>query len=247
METLKISTKSLLVSAILLLIILLTGPLGYKFSLLPLQPSLLSVVFAVVGGLLLALIGIGFLIVALKNGQAGDRNLVVISIILGLLPAAFIGPQMAAAGDLPQIHDISTDTENPPVFVSALALRADAPNGSEYGASDPDFPAEVLAEATLAAYPDVQPIVAEMSVAEAVQRSESALQAMGLEIIDVAPEAGRVEATATTFWFGFKDDVVVRAIEADNGTRIDVRSMSRVGKSDIGANAARIQEFLARF
>ena len=64
----------------------------------------------------------------------------------------------------------------------------------------------------------------------------------------VAAEAadGRIEATDTTFWFGFKDDVVVRVQPADNGSRIDVRSESRVGKSDVGTNARRIRAYLAK-
>jgi uncharacterized protein (DUF1499 family) len=66
-----------------------------------------------------------------------------------------------------------------------------------------------------------------------------------IESTDIA--AGLVEATATTFWFGFKDDVVVRVVANAAGSRIDIRSVSRVGQSDIGANAARIEKFLAAF
>jgi uncharacterized protein (DUF1499 family) len=70
---------------------------------------------------------------------------------------------------------------------------------------------------------------------------------MGLEVVDVNQAAGIVEATATTFWFGFKDDVVVRIRETQQGSKLDLRSVSRVGQSDIGANAARIQTFIANF
>ena len=70
---------------------------------------------------------------------------------------------------------------------------------------------------------------------------------MGLEIVAVNPDEGRVEATATTFWFGFKDDVIVRVLAEGEGSRIDLRSMSRVGRSDIGANAARILAFREHF
>ena len=66
-------------------------------------------------------------------------------------------------------------------------------------------------------------------------------------LVDVSLEEGRVEATATTFWFGFKDDVVVRVREYETGSKIDVRSVSRVGASDLGANAARIERFLNAF
>ena len=80
---------------------------------------------------------------------------------------------------------------------------------------------------------------------EVVDRTEAVLRGMGMEIVSVNKTMGLVEATATTFWFGFKDDVVVRAQPAaDGGTRVDVRSISRVGQSDLGANAARIGEIL---
>jgi uncharacterized protein (DUF1499 family) len=69
---------------------------------------------------------------------------------------------------------------------------------------------------------------------------------MGLEIVAVDKEAGLVEATATTFWFGFKDDVVVRIVGNGEGSRIDLRSMSRVGQGDVGANADRITDFVGR-
>jgi uncharacterized protein (DUF1499 family) len=97
------------------------------------------------------------------------------------------------------------------------------------------------------AYPGLKPIESDLSVADAVDRTEAALQAMGLEIVAVDKEAGLVEATATTFWFGFKDDMVVRIVGNGEGSRIDLRSMSRVGQSDVGANAARITDFVDRF
>jgi uncharacterized protein (DUF1499 family) len=86
-----------------------------------------------------------------------------------------------------------------------------------------------------------------LSSAEAVERSEEILAQMGLEIVAVDAEAGLVEATATTTWFGFKDDVVVRVVPDGDGARIDIRSMSRVGQSDVGVNAARIREFISLF
>jgi uncharacterized protein (DUF1499 family) len=69
----------------------------------------------------------------------------------------------------------------------------------------------------------------------------------GLEIVAVDSDAGLVEATATTFWFGFKDDLVVRVEAIESGSRVDVRSVSRVGQSDVGQNAKRIEKFLAVF
>ena len=97
------------------------------------------------------------------------------------------------------------------------------------------------------AYPGLKPIESGLSVADAVDRAEATLQAMGLEVVAVDKDAGVVEATATTFWFGFKDDMVVRVVGDGEGSRIDLRSMSRVGQSDVGANAARITDFFNQF
>ena len=246
MEEVKTSTRALLVSAVILLIILVTGPLGYKFSMVPLQPSLVSLLIAVAGGALVFLIGLVYLVIAMRSDLERNRNLVIVSMILGLVPVGIIGPQMAAAGDVPPIHDITTDTANPPAFIAIVPLRENAPNGYEYGVSEA-WPAEKLGATTMEAYPGLKPIESDLSVADAVDRTEAALQAMGLEIVAVDKEAGLVEATATTFWFGFKDDMVVRIVGNGEGSRIDLRSMSRVGQSDVGANAARITEFVDRF
>jgi uncharacterized protein (DUF1499 family) len=212
----------------------------------PLQPSLVSLLIAVTGGALVFLIGLVYLVIAMRSDLGRNRNLVIVSMILGLVPVGIIGPQMAAASDVPPIHDITTDTANPPAFVAIVPLRENAPNGYEYGVSEA-WPAEKLGATTMEAYPGLKPIESDLSVADAVDRTEAALQAMGLEIVAVDKEAGLVEATATTFWFGFKDDMVVRIVGNGEGSRIDLRSMSRVGQSDVGANAARITDFVDRF
>jgi len=245
LEGLKLSTRALLICAVLALVILLTGPLGYKFSVVPLEPSLVSLLIAMAGGLLVFVAGLVYLVIAIKNGQASDRNLVLVAMVLSLVPAAIIAPQMGKAGEVPQIHDITTDTSNPPAFVKLLPIRKQSPNGFEYGSED--MPAEELAALTQEAYPEVQPIMSDLSVADAVDRAAATLEAMGMNVAEVSLEDGRVEATATTFWFGFKDDVVVRVVLEGEGSKIDVRSMSRVGRSDIGANTARILAFASQF
>jgi uncharacterized protein (DUF1499 family) len=139
------------------------------------------------------------------------------------------------------IHDITTDTENPPVFVSILALRKDAPNSAIYGGPE-------VATRQHVAYPDIRPLVSDLPPARAFERSRSVAQQMGWNIVDEDPAEGRIEAIATTRWFGFKDDIVLRiAPAAGTGSRIDIRSVSRVGKSDVGTNARRIRAFLRKF
>lgn len=140
---------------------------------------------------------------------------------------------------LPYIHDITTDTENPPQFLAILPLRANAENSAEYGGPD-------IARQQLDAYPDVQPIVVTEPTHVAFTRALQAAQDMGWKIVDSSPQSMRIEATATTLWFGFHDDVVVRITPVPTGSRIDARSVSRVGKSDLGTNARRIEAYLTR-
>jgi uncharacterized protein (DUF1499 family) len=140
---------------------------------------------------------------------------------------------------LPPIHDITTDLADPPPFVAVLPLRAGAPNSAEYGGDS-------VAVQQRRGYPDLAPLQVAAPPAVAFRRAADAARAMGWEMVAADSAAGRVEATATTRWFGFKDDVVVRVRPDGAGSRIDVRSVSRVGGSDVGANAARIRAYLAR-
>ncbi len=140
---------------------------------------------------------------------------------------------------VPYIHDISTDTETPPLFEAILPLRRGAENASEYGGPE-------LARQQHLGYPDLKPGALMGSPAVAFPRALQAARDMGWEIVDSNPATQRIEATDTTFWFGFKDDVVVRLTPTPTGTRVDVRSVSRVGKSDVGTNARRINAFIAK-
>ncbi len=139
----------------------------------------------------------------------------------------------------PMIHDVTTDTVNPPVFVDLLPLRAAAPNPPEYAGPE-------AARLQLEAYPEITTLALGISPAVALERAERAAGDLGWEIVTVAPGEGRLEAVATTAWFGFKDDVVVRITPDGAGALVDVRSKSRVGLSDVGTNARRIRHFLAR-
>ncbi len=97
------------------------------------------------------------------------------------------------------------------------------------------------------AYPEITTLNSALSASEAVAQAAVILAQQGLEVVNVDVENGRVEAVATTYWFGFKDDLVVRIEPTPTGSKIDVRSVSRVGQSDLGANAARIAKFLQAF
>ena len=139
---------------------------------------------------------------------------------------------------LPPIHDISTDLENPPAFVAVLPLREGAPNSVQ--------PSRDTAEQQRKAYPDIMPLTLPEAPGVVFDRALGIAQEMGWRIVSADRAAGRLEATDTTRWFGFKDDVVLRLTPWGSGTRADIRSVSRVGIGDAGTNAGRIEDFLAR-
>ena len=163
----------------------------------------------------------------------------LVALVLGAGAFGVPWHQLRTARSVPPIHDISTDTDNPPAFVAVTAaLRGPDTNPLEYGGAE-------LARAQHEAYPDLAPLALPVPPAQAFARALAAAKQMGWAIVAQDETAGRIEATATTFWFGFKDDIVVRIAAADGGSRVDVRSVSRVGKSDLGTNARRIRQYLA--
>ena len=159
-------------------------------------------------------------------------------IIAFCVVAVPIGFQQRARA-VPRIHDISTDTADPPHFVVAAALRKGAPNPPAYDGAE-------VAELQKKAYPDIQPLELKRPPAEAFASARVLAQDMGWELLAADPASGRIEATATTLWFGFKDDVVIRITPSPAGARVDIRSKSRVGRSDLGTNANRVREYLRR-
>ncbi|UYG03064.1 DUF1499 domain-containing protein [Halomonas sp. LR3S48] len=141
------------------------------------------------------------------------------------------------AQSAPPIHDITTDLENPPEFVALAPAREAAPNAV-------DYPGESFARRQRRAYPDIQPRHFPLPLATVRAAAEAAVLDMGWEIADISIDAvDTIEATATTRWFGFKDDVVIRLTQESDGIRVDVRSASRLGRGDAGANAKRIQDY----
>jgi hypothetical protein len=145
--------------------------------------------------------------------------------------------QYLKAQNVPAIHDITTDTQNPPEFVAIAPLRADASNPVEYAGED-------TAKQQREAYPELTTYESLESPDELFSAALLAVDKMGWELVDSSETEGRIEATATTTWFGFKDDVVIRIRETADGSELDIRSKSRVGRSDVGKNAERIREYL---
>src|SRR5438445_7422750 len=215
----------------------LAAGLGTRWGLWHFRTGFMLLTWAAYGALVVVILGLVALVVNRSSNKAIFFALA--SIVLGMFVSGIPWQMKQRAQHVPPIHDITTDTENPPAFVAILPLRRDAPNPAQYGGPE-------VAAQQQKAYPDLRPLILNAPPKEAFPKALEAARAMGWQIVDSNQDQGRIEATATTPWFGFKDDVVVRVMPADHGSRIDVRSVSRVGKSDLGTNARRIQEYLSK-
>jgi uncharacterized protein (DUF1499 family) len=217
-----------------LLMLFVTGP-GSRFGWWHFRISFdLMKYAAYVGGAAMVLSIVGLV---LSRGRL--RLVAVAGLALGALAFLLPWSWRRDARQYPGIHDITTDVQNPPPFVAIAPLRADALNPVEY-------PGDSVARVQREAYPDVQPLMLAMPVDSAFTLAVVAAKEMGWEMVDQDRRQGRIEATATTPWMGFKDDVVIRVSSASGIARVDVRSKSRVGRGDVGANAKRIRQYLQR-
>lgn len=186
------------------------------------------------GAIVVALAGLVLALLA-RAGRTALLSLVTLALLaaVGAVPVT----HLRAAGRVPPIHDISTDLDDPPRFVAVLPRRRGAPNEAERGGP-------ALAAQQRAGYPDLGPLRSSAPPERVFPRAIDVARSLGWEIVATAPVEGRLEATDRTRWFGFRDDVVVRVRPDGAGSRIDVRSVSRVGRSDLGTNARRIHAFL---
>jgi uncharacterized protein (DUF1499 family) len=192
-----------------------------------------------------AWIGLGAAAVAAVGGTLAMPDnrrrrvpaIAIVGVVLGSL--VFGIPWAAQSKRSVPINDITTDTANPPRYVDIAPLRASAPVKIDYGG-------EETAAQQRKAYPDIAPARVNLSREQAYERSLQVARSLGWDIVAAVPAEGRIEATDTTLFMGFRDDIVIRVLPEGNGSRIDVRSHSRVGRGDFGANATRVRAFLKR-
>lgn len=199
--------------------------LGVRAGLWPFRVGFGMFAGALVAGL--AAMGAALVGLAVPRLRAGAIPALTAALVIGATSAALPLENLRRVKTLPYINDITTDTETPPQF------------------SQPRPYERHFAELQRLGYPDLQPLELAAPPARAFAHARAAAQALGWELVAADESAGRIEAVATTFWFGFKDDIAVRISPAGAGSRIDVRSRSRVGRSDLGANAARIRNFFS--
>lgn len=227
----------LFASGIVALCLLAAAGPSYRLGVLELGQAFSLLRWAAVLGLVSVVTTIGY---GFWRRPKGGRGLALaFSGLCGLGAALVPLNQLYTARTAPMIHDISTDLQNPPAFVDVLPLRRDAPNPPQYSGGD-------TAEQQRQAYPHIQPLVLDAPLQQVYQQAQTVAEELGWQLVSATREqnAARIEATHTTFWFGFTDDIVVRMQNVEQGVRVDVRSKSRIGKSDVGKNAQRINTFL---
>ena len=202
--------------------------------------------YAAVAGGVLAIVA--FVIARRGGARTGRLNLV--AIVIAVAFGAYLMSHIATARSVPAIHDATTDLVDVPQFAT-LKVRADnledIPDDDrpELAALDPERRWKAIHRE---AYGDLRSLRLPLGVTETTRRAEEIVRARGWEVARVDRQTGIVEATATTLFFRFKDDVIVRVrpdTAQPGGSIVDMRSISRVGGSDIGVNAARIRAFLA--
>tara|TARA_R100000306_G_C4338596_1_gene124034 strand:+ start:160 stop:885 length:726 start_codon:yes stop_codon:yes gene_type:complete len=186
-------------------------------------------------------VGLLALIIHLLRQEKGGVVAGGIAMLVGL---GCLAPLMAMTLAPPQraapIHDISTDTANPPTFEVLDDTREGASNSLDHGGPE-------VSAIQAAAYPDIAPLETELATDAAFDRALAVARDMGWDIIAADADRRRFEATARTPLFNFADDVVIVVTAMATGSRIDMRSVSRVGRSDQGVNARRVRAFQERF
>jgi uncharacterized protein (DUF1499 family) len=233
----RIAPVALGVAVVAALMVLLAGP-GTRAGLWHFRTGFSLLRYGAYLGVAAVLLAIA----AIAMRRRGERIVLAVIALLLALPAFFV-PWRAqrTARNFPPIHDITTDTRNPPEFARLLEER------ERTGATNPAVhEGDSVAAMQREAYPDVQPVMMAMAPDSAFTLAFNTARDMGWEIAEADAAQGRIEATATTRWFGFRDDVVIRLRPASGITRLDIRSVSRVGRGDVGANAARVREYVRR-
>ncbi|MEA3018313.1 MAG: hypothetical protein QOI38_3035 [Sphingomonadales bacterium] len=201
--------------------------------------------FAAAAGGLLALVAI--FLRRRGGGRLGLLNL--IALLVSLAFCFYLYSLYRTAYSVPPIHDVSTNLVDYPRY---YRLRVRDDNLASVPADRrPDLAALTPRERWMAyhrdAYRDLATLRVQWPVAETVGRAERLARDRGWEVVTVDTGQGILEAVATSRFFRFKDNIVVRVrpLSAGGGSMVDMRSMSRVGVSDVGANARRIRDFLA--
>lgn len=215
---------------------LAAAPLGWRASWWPLAVSFGLMALAGISGILAAVFA---QIALLRAPRLPVARVFLLAATVLWGAGLFVIPFRIWLRHAPAIHDITTDTVDPPAIVTALPAReAEHASSAAYGGA-------AVAAAQQAAYPDIAPAMLAVPPPEAFALALATAKAMqGWSILSSDPAAGRIEASEASFWFGFVDDIVIRVAPAPGGSRVDIRSLSRQGVGDLGVNADRVRAYV---
>jgi len=218
---------ALLLALIALIMLVLSGP-GTRFQLWDYRVGFTLLMWAAYTAIAAGLVSV--IALAIPRARAGGMLMPLLTLVIGL--AVLYGPLefRRQARSFPPINDITTDTENPPRYMTQ---------------SRP-YPGAEFARQQRAAYPDLLSVLMPVPPAAAFKKAVAAAESMGWEVVGVDAAAGTIEAVDTTKFFGFKDDIAIRVSATADGSKIDIRSKSRVGRGDVGTNAQRIRTYAER-
>ncbi len=237
-----------LIAALLLPVYFLVAALGTKFGVFDWRLGFGQLTFVWGPRLVLAVAALALLGLLIAFFTPPRRG-VISALIAVLIPAlglgyAFYVRQQAAA--VPPIHDISTDLAEPPGFsLAVVEAREAVPDGNGLDlltkrAGDDRLYSDLQREA----YPDITHVSTGLAPGRAFEIALALAREQAWQVNRDDAGAGDIEATAESFWYGFVDDIAIRVRPDGSGARIDMRSVSRVGRSDLGANAARMRPYL---
>jgi uncharacterized protein (DUF1499 family) len=218
---------------IALVFLMIAGP-GYRLHLWTLAVGLQILIPA---ALFVGIAGVIFSLVGFIRPEG--RVLALLGFIMSVIAAGIPVYETNLAKNSP-IHDVSTDTTNPPQFSAVVSMRV-AGVGEKINPTTYDAQTAELQRKT---YSDIGPLHLDVPPAQAFERALAAANNLGWDVVASDPPQTCFEATATTFWFGFKNDIAVRIIPEGSGSRVDVRSLSRIGQSDVGMNARTVRSYL---
>lgn len=231
---------ALLLAAVAILL-LAAAPLGWRAGWWGVRVSLLGLMaYAAYCGVAAVVMAVIALVLGARVIGARGAAAAVAALIAGGAVAFVPWHYRTLARSVPPIDDITTDTANPPPFAASVAAaRAVArENPAAYGGAR-------VAALQQRGYPGLAPLMLAAAPDKAFALALATAHQEGWTILTADPKAGRIAATARSFWMGFTDDIAVRVAAAGEGSRIDMRSASRLGRSDLGVNAARIRAYFA--
>jgi len=229
--------KSLFYLELVCLGFMAIGVVGHKTNLVPFKFAFGGFALALLVILVLVLVAVVTVILSYFLISKEPRSTAWVIAGIGILPVVVIGLMVGPGLKAPKIHDISTDTVNNIHFSHAKTLRDASENSIE-------LPSSEVVRMQLGYY-SLAPLVVDDSVEQALGKVQESIEGLGWRITHVDEASAQIEAIEETAVFGFVDDIVVRITGAPEGSGsvIDTRSVSRVGVSDLGANAARIERF----